>query len=73
MNYLLYILPIVCFIIVAVSMYTVSADEEKSNFSVIFTRNILPALVISALVFVIIKFKDSGAFVDEPMKTGNYF
>ena len=39
-------------------MYLISNDKDKSKVDTIFIRNILPAAVISLLVFVIIKFKD---------------
>ena len=69
----LYIIPIIVFLIVSVGMYLVSTDKNKSKPSVIFTRNILPGIVVSLLVFAIIKFKDSQLFVNEPLLGGNYF
>jgi len=69
----LYIIPIIVFLIVSVSMYLVSNDKNKSKPSVIITRNILPGIVVSLLVFAIIKFKDSQLFVNEPLLGGNYF
>jgi len=69
----LYIIPIIVFVIVSVSMYLVSNDKNKSKPSVIITRNILPGIVVSLLVFAIIKFKDSQLFVNEPLLGGNYF
>lgn len=69
----LYIIPIIVFLIVSVSMYLISNDKEKSKPSVILTRNILPGIVVSLLVFAIIKFKDSQLFVNEPLLGGNYF
>ena len=69
----LYIIPIIVFVIVSISMYLVSNDKNKSKPSVIITRNILPGIVVSLLVFAIIKFKDSQLFVNEPLLGGNYF
>ena len=69
----LYIIPIIVFLIVSVSMYLVSNDKNKSKPGVIITRNILPGIVVSLLVFAIIKFKDSQLFVNEPLLGGNYF
>ena len=69
----LYIIPIIVFLIVSVSMYLISNDKEKSKPSVILTRNILPGIVVSLLIFAIIKFKDSQLFVNEPLLGGNYF
>jgi len=69
----LYIIPIIIFLIVSVSMYLISNDKDKSKPSVILTRNILPGIVVSLLVFAIIKFKDSQLFVNEPLLGGNYF
>jgi hypothetical protein len=54
-------------------MYLVSNDKNKSKPGVIITRNILPGIVVSLLVFAIIKFKDSQLFVNEPLLGGNYF
>jgi len=54
-------------------MYSISADEKKSELGTIFTRNILPAAVLSIFVFAVIKFKDSSVFNPEPMMYGNYF
>jgi len=73
MNFLLYLLPLVVFVIVSLTMYCISTEEDKNTFSSIFIKNVLPASVISALVFAIIKFKDSGVFSQEPMMSGNYF
>ena len=73
MNFLLYGLPILIFVVVSIIMYSISAVENKNKFSTIFLRNMLPSLIIAILVFTVIKFKDSQAFNDEPMKMGNFF
>ena len=73
MNFLLYLIPLVVFLIASFTMYGISTEEDKNTFSSIFIKNVLPASVISVLVFVIIKFKDSSVFNSEPMMRGNYF
>ena len=69
----IYIIPIIVFITVSVIMYIVSNDKNKSKPQTIIIRNILPGIVVSLLVFVIIKYKDTSLFNHEPLMTGNYF
>jgi len=69
----LYIVPIIVFLIVSFGMYSISNDKTKSEPQSIFIRNVLPGIVVSLLVFVIIKFKDSQLFINEPLLGGNYF
>ena len=73
MNFLMYLIPLVVFMIVSFTMYAISTEEDKNTFSSIFVKNVLPGCVVSVLVFVIIKFKDSSIFNPEPMMSGNYF
>lgn len=73
MNLILYILPIIIFIISSVLLYTLSTDPKKKTLKNIAVRNILPGLVLGVTVFSIIKFKDAGLFNSEPMMSGNYF
>jgi hypothetical protein len=68
-----FLLPFVVFLVTSVLMYTISADEKKNELGTIMLRNILPALILSILVFTILKFKDSQIFNHEPMMYGNYF
>lgn len=70
---LLYLLPVLIFVIVAVILYSLTEKKEESEISDILIKNILPASLISFLVFIIIKFKDSSAFNDERMMMGGYF
>ena len=70
MDFILYGFPIFVFIVLSVVMYSVSSDENKDYY---LTKHILPSAIIALLVFLIIKFKDSQMFNNEPMKTGNYF
>jgi positive regulator of sigma E activity len=72
MNILIYIIPLVVFLVTAATMYLVSKQDDKENTDNIFLRNILPASLISILVFVIIKYHNN-LFDNEPMMTGNYF
>jgi hypothetical protein len=70
---LAYVLPLVSFLIVSISMYYISNDPKKSDTDVILLRNVLPGLMIGLLVFVIIKYKDSELLNPEPLMYGNYF
>jgi RsiW-degrading membrane proteinase PrsW (M82 family) len=70
---LLYVIPIIVFIIVSLGMYFISNDKNKSKPKTILIRNILPGIVVSLLVFVIIKYKDSELFNPEPLMSGDYF
>jgi hypothetical protein len=54
-------------------MYIISEDPEKNNFGTILLRNVFPAALVSIMVFIILKFKDSQMFNHEPMMSGNYF
>ena len=73
MNFLLYIPSLLIFIVTVTIMYLISEDTNKNDPGTIFIRNIIPASIISALVFIIIKYKDAAAFNHEPMMNGNYF
>jgi len=72
MNMWTYIIPVVVFITISLVMYNISNDKNKDKTSNIFIRNILPATVVSVLVFVSIKYRESF-FNQEPMMSGNYF
>ena len=69
---LIYILPIIIFIVTSIVLYMLSTDPKKKSISSITVRNILPATVLAITVFCIIKFKDN-LFTSEPMMDGNYF
>ena len=71
MSFILYILPIIIFAIVSSVMYMISKDPKKNDIKNIITRNVLPGMLISIIVFLIIKFKDN--LNNEPMMDGNYF
>ena len=70
---MLYVIPIVVFLIVSLGMYMISNDKNKSKPKTIIIRNVLPGIVVRLLVFVIIKYKDSEIFNPEPLMSGNYF
>ena len=72
MSLLLYVAPVLIFIILSIIMYVVSDDPDKNKIGTICLRNLLPSLVVSILVFIIIKYKGVGPF-DEPVMKGNYF
>lgn len=67
---MIYIIPIIVFLSISISIYILSNSKDKNEPSNIFIRNILPAIVLSILVFYFIKYKDH---VEEPMMFGNYF
>jgi len=67
-----YIIPVIVFLTISLSMYAISNSKEKNKTSNIFVRNILPAITVSILVFLIIKYRDN-LFNSEPMMSGNYF
>ena len=71
-SFLVYIIPVIIFIILSVIMYLISDDPDKNKIGTICLRNLLPSLVVSILVFIIIKYKGVGPF-DEPVMKGNYF
>ena len=73
MNILLYLLPIVVFVISSVLLYIISTDPKKKTLKNIIVRNMLPGLVLGVTVFCVIKLKDSNMFNNEPLMTGNYF
>jgi len=68
----LYIVPVVVFLVISLSMYSLSRNKEKNKSSNILIRNILPAIAISVLVFVFMKYRET-MFNQEPMMGGNYF
>ena len=73
MSFILYSLPIIIFTIVSGVMYMISKDPKKNDIKNIITRNVLPGMLISIIVFLIIKFKDANLLNNEPMMDGNYF
>ena len=54
-------------------MYFISNDSKKDKPKNIITRNVFPGMVFGLLVFIIIKYKDSSSFTNEPVMGGNYF
>ena len=64
-----YIIPAIIFIVLSGIMYLVSNDPEKNNVGNILLRNVLPGVVVSILVFFILK---QSTPVEELM-TGGYF
>ena len=73
MDYLLYGVPLLIFLFTTVFMYTLSDNTKKNKPKNIISKNVLPASVLGLLVFIIIKYKDTDIFNNEPMKPGNYF
>ena len=69
----IYLITLLVFLSVSSFMYMISNDPKKSKTNTIILRNIFPGIVVSLLVFVIIKYKDSQMFNPEPLMYGNYF
>lgn len=69
---LLYIIPIIVFVIVSYGLYHFSKDPKKDNNEDIFIRNILPGLLAGISAFICIKYKDT-LLSDETVMKGNYY
>jgi hypothetical protein len=54
-------------------MYAISADDKKNKPEKILTRNVFPGIIVGLLVFIVIKYKDSAVFNQEPLMRGNFF
>ena len=65
MELILYGLPLLVFLIICMIMYKNNEKEEVN-----YIKILLPGIVITVLVFLIIKYKEN---VSEPMMNGNYF
>jgi RsiW-degrading membrane proteinase PrsW (M82 family) len=68
-----YIIPVLITVIVSLFMYFISADEKKNKPEKIIFRNVFPGIIVGLLVFVIIKYKDSNLFNQEPLMKGTFF
>ena len=70
MDYVLYGIPILAFIVISYILYSSRTDKEAEvNLQNIF----LPSFFISCVVYLVIKYRDSDILSDEPMKFGDYF
>ena len=67
------LIPILVFLFTSIFMYFISNDSKKDKPKNIITRNVFPGMVFGLLVFIIIKYKDSSSFTNEPVMGGNYF
>ena len=68
------IVPIVVFLVTLVGIYLLETDKDKKKNTKFFTiRFVLPAVVLSMLSFLILKFKDSQLLSPDPMTTTPYF
>ena len=67
------IIPLVIAIITSLLMYAISADDKKNKPEKIITRNVFPGIIVGLLVFIVIKYKDSAVFNQEPLMRGNFF
>jgi hypothetical protein len=73
MSFLLYGLPFVVFVVMALIIYSLSEEENKNDFRFLFLKDMLPSLLTAILVFYLIKNKDDFMSADEPMKSGDFF
>ena len=70
MEFLLYFIPLLVFVILFTSFYyNTPKDSRKTS----IIKNILPSTVVSLMFFYFIKYSESGALKSEPMMMGNYF
>ena len=67
----LYVIPFVLFIVITLSLYFVSNDEDKKSAKKIMKTS-LPGLIVAISAFLFIKYKDN-IFDDEPIMNGEYF
>ncbi len=70
---LLYVLPIVVFAVLSSILYFSLKESQRKGTKNILLKNILPSFTMALVVFMILKYKDSRMFVQEPMLGGNYF
>jgi hypothetical protein len=73
MVFLLFIVPILVFIISSTILYILSNNPEKKKTNTILIRNIMPGIVIGLFVFIVIRYKDAQLFNSEPLMHGDYF
>ena len=70
-DYILYGIPVVTFFIVCLIIYIISMKKSKEETEESLNLiKFLPAVVVSIIAFLIIKYTDSQS---EPTMTGNYF
>jgi FtsH-binding integral membrane protein len=67
----LYVIPFVLFIVITLSLYFVSNDEDKKSAKKIMKTS-LPGIIVAISAFLFIKYKDN-IFDDEPIMNGEYF
>jgi multisubunit Na+/H+ antiporter MnhF subunit len=67
------IIPLVTAILVSITMYLISKDTKKNKPEKIVIRNVCPGIIVGLLVFVIIKYRNSSLFNQQPLMTGNFF
>ena len=69
---IVYILPIIIFLIVVSLMYYFSKDPNKDELDTILIKNIVPGVAAGVITYFIVKYKDDIS-PDEEIMTGNYF
>ena len=67
------IIPLVTAILVSITMYLISKDTKKNKPEKIVIRNVCPGIIVGLLVFVIIKYRNSSLFNQQPLMSGNFF
>ena len=66
----IYIIPSIIFVAIFLALYYRENSKENSKEEKNITKCILPALMVSGIVFAVMKYKENSA---EPVMTGNYF
>jgi len=81
-QFYLYLIPVICFFVVWYLGTFIKKEpgkdpkepgkDPKDTNTIDILIKMLPAVLISAIVFVVIKYRDNF-FVNEPVMQGNYF
>ena len=67
----IFILPSLTFVLLFSLLYYVSNEKDKSKPKKM-VKLLIPSVILSTLVFIIVKYKEN-IFHEEPIMTGNYF
>jgi len=71
---MLYIVPVLVFLLIVSIVYYLEKDQsKKKKSSFLFVRAILPGFTMALITYLLIKYKSSDLFVNEPLMKGNYF
>ena len=71
---MLYIIPVLVFLLIVLIVYYLEKDQSKKKKPrFLFVRAILPGFTMALVTFLLIKYKGSDLFVNEQVMKGNYF